>query len=157
MKLFFSIFTLLMISGCSLLKPKDNQQVGTGVEDTIEKPLPPEKNQELLEKVGGNWLYGQGVGETLLTAGTIFAFPPYAIYVVGNGALSLAGYERIALVDALPEKPKETVNSVYDAVTEVPGRVSSTIAGEDFRTNERNEADMKKFLDEAYKEGESKK
>lgn len=145
---------LLLIIGCTPLKAKDNQEVG--IEKAIQKPLPPEKTQELLAKTGENWLFGQGFGETLLTAGTIFAFPPYAIYVVGNGALSLAGYERIAIVDALPEESKESVNSVYDAITEAPGRVSATIAGEEFRTNEKAQADIKRFLDEAYDDGAKK-
>lgn len=145
---------LLLILGCTPLKTKDNQEVG--IEKAIQKPLPPEKTQALLEKTGENWLFGQGIGETLLTAGTIFAFPPYAIYVVGNGALTLAGYERIAIVDALPENSKESVNSVYDAITEAPGRVSATIAGEEFRTNEKAKADIKQFLDEAYDDGAKK-
>lgn len=148
------LIIFLLLQGCSPLKEKNNQDVG--VEMAVKKPLPPEKTQELLEKSGENWLFGQGIGETLLTAGTIFAFPPYAIYVVGNGALSLAGYERIALVDALPENSKESVNSVYDGITEAPGRVNALIAGEEFRTKEKAQAEMKVFLDEAYKDGATK-
>src|SRR5579862_6797042 len=56
------------------------------------KPPTPEEAQEQLKQQGGDWLYGKGLGSTILTVGTCVVFPPYAIYVLGNAGLSMAGY-----------------------------------------------------------------
>jgi len=115
---------------------------------SIDKPLPPEKGQELLGEAGANWWYGQGLGETALNVGAVVAFPPYAIYLLGNAALSLSGYEPIEFSNALPEAPREQWRSVYEGVTESPGRVTAAIAGEEFRSKERAAARIKEVLRE---------
>lgn len=130
----FQVIMVISVSACSLLKEKKEPQID--FQTAVEKPLPPEKTEELLEEVGSNWFYGQGLGETALTAGTIIVFPPYAIYVLGNGILSLSGYEEIRVTDALPDQEKEQWNSAYNTVTSGPGRLTAAIAGKEFRGKE---------------------
>lgn len=90
-----------------------------------------------LETAGANWLFGDGIGKTMLNVGAVVAFPPYAIYLVGNAGLAMFGQEPLYVTDLLPEAPREGYLTVYDAVTSVPGMVTSTIAGEEFRTPKR--------------------
>lgn len=101
------------------------------------RQLSPEESQELMEAIGQNWLYGNGVGETALTAGSIFVFPPYAIYVLGNAALSLGGYEQVRISNALPDEERKNWLSIYDEVTSGPGRLNAAVAGKEFITRER--------------------
>lgn len=129
-------FLLFFSSSCSLLEKEEPKNQPLDFNSVVTKPLPPEKTEELLSETGSNWLYGQGFGETVLTAGTIFAFPPYAIYVVGNGILSLAGYKQVRISDALPEEERTAWNDTYDTVTSGPGRLSAAIAGKEFRSRE---------------------
>ncbi len=136
MKIYHIIFISLYISSCGVLEKEEPQNAQLDIKAAVEKPLPPEKAKELLSETGSNWLYGQGVGETALTAGAIFAFPPYAIYVVGNGVLSLAGYKQIRVTNALPDEEKAAWNDTYDTITSGPGKVSAAIAGKEFRTKE---------------------
>lgn len=142
-------FGLAQLIACSVLKEKENSNNDIELNKLVTKPLPPEKTEELLEEVGSNWLYGQGMGETALTAGTILAFPPYAIYVLGNGILSLSGYEELRVSDALPEAAREEWNSAYDTVTSGPGRISAAVAGEEFRNREI----AKDKITEIFKDG----
>jgi hypothetical protein len=87
-------------------------------------PAPP-----TLEDLGNRWLYGPGLGRTAANVGTTVLFPPFALYILGNAGLQLAGYDPIYATDALPETPRETVLSFYDGITSVPGRVAALIAG----------------------------
>ncbi|NMC63374.1 MAG: hypothetical protein GYA55_09445 [SAR324 cluster bacterium] len=126
--------------------------------DVIQKPLPPEKTGELLEKVGSNWLFGQGIGETALMVGGIFVFPPYAIYVLGNGALQVAGYKPLHITDALPEDARNGWNYVYDSVTAVPGSMAASVSGQEYRQKDVIAQDYVRLLESAYSgegEGES--
>lgn len=132
-----------MLSGCSLLKEKEPDPAL----DFMKRPLTPEENQELTSEVGSNWLYGQGFGETAVAVGGIVLFPPYALYVLGNGALSLSGYEPLYVTNLLPEKPREEYNNVYSGVTSGPGRLSAAIAGEEYRTTDVVRERYKKILD----------
>jgi hypothetical protein len=110
------------------------------------KPLPPEQTEELLSTVGENWLFGQGFGETVLGVGLVVAFPPYAIYLLGNAAISYAGYEPLYITDALPEEPRQQWSTVYSSVTGVPGRISAALAGEEYRTKELARDEIKAAL-----------
>lgn len=144
---FLVILLVCTLAACSLLKKEDEPQPEVVA---ATKPLPPEKTKNLMSKVAGNWFYGQGLGETALTVGTVVAFPPYAIYVLGNGALSLAGYKPLHVTDALPEPGKEGWNSIYDTVTSGPGHVTAGLASKEFREKDVINQDMKDFMAHAY-------
>ena len=140
---------LMTLSSCSVLQKEDDPQMSLA-KDSVQKPLSPEKTEELMGKVGGNWLYGQGLGETALTVGTIFAFPPYAIYVLGNGALSVAGYKPLHVTDALPEDARDGWNSVYDSVTGAPGHVAASVAGKEYREKDVIDEDFRQFMQSTH-------
>lgn len=130
-KYFFCI--LLVLSSCSVLKEKK--------EPDEPFPIPPEKITDknapaIAKEAGGNWLYGQGVGETAVAAGGIFVFPPYALYLLGNAALSYSGYEPLYVSNALPEDAKASWNQTYETVTSAPGKLNAAIAGEEFRSQD---------------------
>jgi len=110
------------------------------------KPLPPEKAEELLDEVGTNWLYGQGMGATVLTVGTFLVFPPYGLYILGNSLISLAGYEPLYISNALPDEDKKSFDSIYDGVTSAPGQMAAAIAGEDFRSEQMIQKRMQALL-----------
>lgn len=154
--IFLSI--LISVYGCSLIKKKE--EPAPDLKTIASKPLSPDETKELLSETAGNWFYGQGIGETALTVGTIVLFPPYAAYVVGNAALSVSGYEPLYITNALPDAGKKGFDSVYDAVTQSPGKVTAAVAGKEFRTNDVISEDMKKRLsslqaDEAKNEKQS--
>ncbi|MBP9837310.1 MAG: hypothetical protein KBC84_01205 [Proteobacteria bacterium] len=92
------------------------------------------KTDTQLEQVGSNWFYGQGIGKTTLNVGTAIAFPPYLIYLVGNAGLSLAGYQPLSISGILPEDSKNFVDKVYDETTSVPGRITSGVAGVEYKS-----------------------
>jgi hypothetical protein len=106
------------------------------LKQAIDQPLTPQQTEELLEEVGSNWLFGQGIGETALTIGTVVLFPPYAIAVVGNAALQMSGEEPIGLSTVLPEEEAKVWVDAYDGVTSVPGRGVAFASGEEFRDKE---------------------
>lgn len=103
----------------------------------IKHPLKPEQTKALLKDAAGNWFYGQGVGNTMVQVGTVAAFPPYALVVLGNAALSLGGYEPVGVSSILPGESKEQWRSLYDGVTSGPGRFTAAVAGREFITEER--------------------
>ncbi|MFN8388733.1 MAG: hypothetical protein U0136_00415 [Bdellovibrionota bacterium] len=85
-----------------------------------------------LSEFGNRWFYGGGVGRTIANVGTVVVFPPYALYLLGNAGLALAGYQPVHVTEALPDPARDTVNEIYDGVTSVPGRITSAIAGKPF-------------------------
>ena len=116
------------------------------------EPLSPERTEELVHQVGENWLYGQGMGETALNVGTAVVFPPYLVYLVGNAALGLSGYEQITPSSILPDQPKEAWRKAYGSVTQTPGRVAAAAAGREFRTQEVIKSDFKALLKDSTKQ-----
>lgn len=91
-----------------------------------------EKNQEKLDQYLNHWFYGHGLGQSMTNIGTVVLFPPYALYLLGNAGIVLAGYQPLYLSSALPEKSKEIVLTPYNSITSLPGRITSTLAGKDF-------------------------
>jgi hypothetical protein len=131
--LLLAIFSLV---GCGVLKEKKSEGVPPFRIEQNDNKLSEEQAGELISEVGGNWLYGPGLGQTALNVGTMVVFPPYAIYIIGNSVLSLSGYEPFYVSELLPEEEKEDFNSVYDEITGAPGRVTAAIAGKEYRSKE---------------------
>ena len=121
------------INELGMLNPPSIPDLATGKE----KPPQMDELGDQLETAGSNWLYGDGLGKTILNVGAVVLFPPYAIYLVGNAGLAMFGQDPLYVTDLLPEEPREGYLTVYDAVTSVPGMLTSTVAGEDFRVPER--------------------
>ena len=113
-------------------KPLSIPDLATG------KVAPPtgEQFSEQLSNSGHKWFYGGGIGRTIANVGTVVVFPPYALYLLGNAGLALAGYSPLYVSDLLPEQPREYVLGAYDGVTSVPGRLNALIAGESFQEQE---------------------
>jgi hypothetical protein len=116
------------------------------------KPLPPEQAEELLGEMGENWLYGSGLGTTVLNAGAIYLFPPFGLYVLGNSLLSMSGYEPLYVSKLLPDQEETQVNTLYDNVTSAPGRVSAALAGKEFRSREVIRHRLKKYQSDPTEE-----
>ena len=137
---------LLMLSACGVLKEREGPSASEL--ELAREPVPPEKAEAVLNEVGKNFVYGQGLGEAALTIGASVLFPPYAVYVLGNSALEMGGYERIEVTDALPEEDKRGWDDFYRDVTSVPGRAAAVASGEEYRTPEEGVERIKKILKE---------
>lgn len=140
---FFTCLVLLV--GCSTVGDSGGN-VDLNYLSLAKRPLPPEESKELLADLGKNWLYGNGLGGTALNVGMIVTFPPYAIYVVGNACLSMAGYKEIGLGSVLPDRGREAWEDLYDGVTSGPGRFTSAIAGEEYRSRELARIKLDRYL-----------
>lgn len=143
------VLSLLIFQGCFLLtekKPEDNE-IKTQQENLAK--LPPEKAEEVISEVGGNWLYGNGIGNTTLNLGGIYLFPPYALYVVGNAIIDFSGYEGLYISKLLPEQDEKQFNKAYDNLTSGPGRIAALIADEEFRSKDVIKKRYQKIIDEA--------
>lgn len=93
----------------------------------------PEELQSELKQYGDRFLYGPGLGTSMTNIGAIAVFPPYAIYLLGNAGLSLAGFQQLYITSILPESPRKHVLDFYDGVTSVPGRLSALVAGKEYQ------------------------
>ncbi len=125
----------ICLSGCGVLKRRDSPPDDPLI-SAAQRPIPPAKAQEVVSEVGSNWFYGPGLGQAALNVGAMVVFPPYAIYVLGNGLLSYAGYEPLYVTNLLPKESRNNVNEIYDGVTSAPGRFTAAVAGTEFRSKE---------------------
>jgi len=123
----------LSCTSCSLFTPKEPN---SDLSQFAAEPLTPEQSRDVLETAGGNWFFGQGFGDTLINIGGVVVFPPYAAVLLGNAALSLAGYEPLEFSQALPDGAREGWRETYGTVASGPGRLTSVIAGREYRTEE---------------------
>jgi hypothetical protein len=121
-----------MLTGCGVLKKKEPDPTL----DFMKQPLTQEQSQQLAGEVGGNFLYGQGFGDLLINVGGILVTPWYALYVLGNGALSVADYEPLYVTNLLPKETKAGYDTVYTSIASGPGRGAAYIAAEPYRTEE---------------------
>lgn len=94
------------------------------------------------EEVTGLWLYGSGVGATLLNIGTTIAFPPYGLYLLADGALQVTTGRSISPVQALPEEDSKQVRAAMEGVTGAPGRLFAAMAGREYVSDARRDARM---------------
>lgn len=99
---------------------------------TAEQPDGQEQLSSAISEAGHSWFFGGGVGQTMLNVGTVAIFPPYALYLLGNAGLALAGYDPIYITDAIPEPAKDKVVDTHRVFTEIPGRVNALVLGEEF-------------------------
>lgn len=97
------------------------------------KPPTGEELQEGLANAGHNWFFGSGLGVTAANIGTVVVFPPYGLYLIGQAATRMAGYEPYTISDAIPEPIYQPVNVVYEGVTNAPGLMNSWVFGEQFK------------------------
>jgi hypothetical protein len=125
---------ILAASGCGIIKKKPAD--ATDEFSLAGKTIPPEKANELLNEVGGNFAYGPGLGDAAVTVGTVVVFPPYALYLLGNAVLSLSGYEPVTVSSLLPEQEGKQWSDTYDSVVSVPGRMVAAMAGHEYRSRE---------------------
>lgn len=132
----------LLITGCGVLTPKEPDPDL----DFIGKHLTSEQSNNLAKEVAGNFFYGQGFGQAIVNVTTIIFWPPYAIYILGNGVISLSGYEPLLVTNLLPQNIKDSYDTGYDTVTSVPGRITAAIAGQRFRTKSVIKDRQKKLL-----------
>lgn len=149
----------IVLIGCSAsggpqLKRDDSQ---VDIAAIAAKPLPPEKAEQMLGEIGENWLYGEGIGETAITVGTCVVFPPYILWVVGNGVLSLSGYQPLQFSDALPQAQGEAWREAYQTVASGPGRLAAAIAGKEYRSQEIAKDNLMKYMPPTEAESEIQK
>ncbi|RMD84022.1 MAG: hypothetical protein D6808_07685 [Candidatus Dadabacteria bacterium] len=138
-ELFCFCAAVLFLSGCSYLQKKEVRQ--PTVTEVVREDLTAQDAKEMLKAGAKNWFYGEGLGDTATKVVGSVLFLPYGIYVVGNAALNLAGYKGFYISDALPEPRRKEVKDLYKTVTSIPGRVTATVAGEEFRSEEKIEED----------------
>lgn len=117
------------VSDNSFSEPPSFKQIVSDAEKNAEEG----DSSALLRAYGHQWFYGRGVGRTIANVGTVVLFPPYALYLLGNAGLALAGYEPLYVTSALPEGARQYTLAVYDGITSVPGRVTAGLAGEEFQ------------------------
>jgi hypothetical protein len=145
-----ALTTLLCgFAACGVIKKKPASSTDGLVFQS--KDIPPEKANEILNEVGGNFAYGPGLGDAAVNIGTVVVFPPYAAYLIGNAVLSLSGYEPVTVSSLLPEKDGEQWSDTYDTVVSVPGRFVAAMAGHEYRTREVGDERMRTVLSSGNK------
>jgi hypothetical protein len=136
------IVVLPFFGGCSqVFKKADEPEL-----PPITKPLTEEQRDALLDEMGRNFLYGDGLGSTAINIGASVLFPPYILALVGNGALSIAGYEPLSISQVMPDSVKEPYVTGRDAITGAPGKAAAAIAGEEFRTQSMAKSAIKSAM-----------
>lgn len=138
---------LLSLSAAGCYLPRRSPAETGEAALTMGQPLSPESTKGLLKDAAGNWFFGHGVGNTVVQVGAMAAFPPYALVVLGNAALSVSGYETVGVSTVLPPERREGWRSFYDEVTSGPGRLTAAMTGKEFITRER----AKERLEQHYK------
>ena len=126
------VIVVFFVCGCGVLQEKPADPTL----DFMKRPLTPQESEQLAGEVGGNFLYGQGFGEALISLGGIILWPPYALYALGNAGISLAGYQPLYVTNLLPEPVKSSYDTGYDVVSSGPGRFSAAIGKEEFRNQD---------------------
>lgn len=141
---FFALSSPLV--GCGVIKKKPE---GSADElSVVGKPMPPEKAKAVLNEVGSNFAYGPGLGGAAVNLGTAIVFPPYIIYLVGNTALSLSGYEPVTISSVLPEDEGKAWSDGYDYVVSGPGKMVAAVAGREYRSREVADERLKTLLND---------
>jgi hypothetical protein len=132
--------------GCGVVKEKPKSQVDEI--SAVGKPMTNEQAKAVLGEVGSNFAYGPGLGDAAVNLGAVVLFPPYIIYLLGNTALSLTGYEPVTVSSLLPEEQGKAWSNGYDTVVSGPGRVVAATAGREYRSREVGDERLRVLLDE---------
>lgn len=107
---------------------------------TAEQHVSAKENPTDPNEVMEDWFFGQGLGEAVLNVAGVVLFPPYGLYVLGNGVAQAFGYEPLSIGDALPQDVGSAYKAGYDEVSEAPGRVTAALGGREFRSKEAIES-----------------
>lgn len=131
-----SVFVALVptVSGCGVIKEKPKSEVNPV--SAVSEPMSSEKAKAVLGEVGSNFVYGPGIGDAAVNLGAVIVFPPYLVYLLGNTALSLSGYQPVTVSSLLPEESGKAWSNSYDTVVSGPGRLVAAAAGHEYRTQE---------------------
>ena len=148
------IVGITCLCGCGILEPKEvpDDPYLQIARDVAQKPIPPERSQQLMEQTGGDFVYGPGLGEAMMNVGATVVFPPYGLYILGNTILDMAGYEQLRVSNMLPTEETEAWDGVYESVVSGPGRTSAAVAGREYRSKELIIEDSRKLLEEISRE-----
>lgn len=135
-----------LVSACGVIKEKPKSQVDEM--SAVGKPMSPEQAKGVLGEVGSNFAYGPGIGDAAVNLGAVVVFPPYILYLLGNTALSLTGYEPVTVSSLLPEEEGKAWSNGYDTVVSGPGRFVAAAAGREYRSREVGDDRLRALLAE---------
>ena len=135
-----------LVSACGVIKEKPKSQVDEM--SAVGKPMSPEQAKGVLGEVGSNFAYGPGIGDAAVNLGAVVVFPPYILYLLGNTALSLTGYEPVTVSSLLPEEEGKAWSNGYDTVVSGPGRFVAAAAGREYRSREVGDERLRALLAE---------
>ena len=130
--------------GCGVIKEKPKSQVDEM--SAVGKPMSNDQAKAVLGEVGGNFAYGPGLGDAAVNLGAVIVFPPYILYLLGNTALSLSGYEPVTVSSMLPEEQGKAWSNGYDTVVSGPGRVVAATSGREYRSREVGDERLRVLL-----------
>jgi hypothetical protein len=130
--------------GCGVIQEKPKSQVDEM--SAVGKPMTNEQAKAVLGEVGSNFAYGPGLGDAAVNLGAVIVFPPYILYLLGNTALSLTGYEPVTVSSLLPEEQGQAWSTGYDTVVSGPGRVVAATAGREYRSREVGDERLRVLL-----------
>lgn len=134
MRHFTNSLVAVSIIGCGVIKKKPEDQPDELA--VVGKEMSPEQAEAVLGEVGSNFAYGPGIGDTAVNVGAVILFPPYIIYILGNTALSLSGYEPVTVSSVLPEEQGRAWSNGYDTLVSGPGRMVAAMAGREYRSRD---------------------
>ena len=89
---------------------------------------------------------GPGLGDAAVNLGTVVVFPPYIIYLLGNTALSLTGYEPVTVSSVLPEEQGRAWSDGYDTLVSGPGRMVAAMVGREYRSRDVAQEKLREVL-----------
>lgn len=137
--------TVLAVSACGVVRKRpEDKPSGVAL---VGKPMTSKQAKEVLGTVSENFAYGPGIGDLALNVGTVVVFPPYALYLIGNAALSVSGYEPVTISSLLPEEDGKKWSATYDNVVSGPGRIVAAVSGHEYRSQEVADQHLKAVID----------
>lgn len=150
--LFLAIFCLSLTSCSYLLKPKNSKVKISEVKLALSKAT--EKDYEEIVSVASDSLfYGEGLGEAAINVGATVAFPPYAIYLLGNTVLDLAGYEKVGVSTFLSNESKQKWKKAYSGVVGIPGSITAVVSSKEFVDRDATEDKIVKIINRINQRG----